>query len=270
MRVLARRGAQRPQLVPVWRTGPAATGRGRAAAPAVPGFEPPPALGERQAAQILLALAQHVVEPHRRRVVAQHFRVRRLAVEPLLQIVERRDLAVADHQQLAVQRHGIRQRREHVRKGARRYRRRSANRAASRRRARRAARGCRPISIRRDSRADRAGRDRPPRAAAPASAGRRSAASPVSGGSGTAFEPSEQGRVGRREAVPDLLDPGDLDAAPLGEREFGEARRHADPQAAGDELQQCPAAGRIEPSSQRARCSPTSARLHSAASRRSR
>src|SRR3954451_15248119 len=61
-------------------------------------------------------VAQQVVKPHRRRVRTKRFRVRRFTVEPLLQIVEWRDLAVADHQQLAVQRYGIRQRREHVRK----------------------------------------------------------------------------------------------------------------------------------------------------------
>src|SRR5207249_7350472 len=46
--------------------------------------------------------------------------------------------------------------------------------------------------------------------------------------------------------VPDLLDAIDLDAAPLGEGGLGETGRNPDPQAAGDELQQCPAPGRVE------------------------
>ena len=93
---------------------------------------------------------------------------------------------------------------------------------------------------------DRARRGRRPRAAAPASAGQKVGSSPISGGGRAAFEPSEQRPVGRREAVPDLLDAIELDAAPFGERGLGEPRRDADPQRAGDELQQRPAAGRVE------------------------
>src|SRR5205807_4856088 len=59
-------------------------------------------------------------------------------------------------------------------------------------------------------------------------------------------QPTEQRQVGRREAVPDLLDPVELDAAPVGERSLGEPRRDADPQRTGDQLQQRPAAGRVE------------------------
>ena len=62
----------------------------------------------------------------------------------------------------------------------------------------------------------------------------------------TALEPIEQRLIGRRQPVPDLLDMIDRDAAPFGERGLGEPRRDADPQAAGDELQQCPAPGRVE------------------------
>ena len=46
--------------------------------------------------------------------------------------------------------------------------------------------------------------------------------------------------------MPDLLDAIDLDTAPLGQRGLGEPRRNADAQAAGDELEERPAAGRIE------------------------
>ena len=196
----------------------------------IPGFEPVPALGEGEAAQIFRPLAQNVVEPHRRREIAQHFRGRGLAVEPLLQVVERGDLAVADHQQLAVERHIRRASPRRCRETRRRYRRRSANRAAFRRRGRRAARGCRPISIRRDSRAGRARRCRASSSGCASISGQKVGRSPISGGGRPALEPIEQRLVGRREPVPDLLDAIDLDAAPLGERGLGEARRDADPQ----------------------------------------
>ena len=61
----------------------------------IPPLEPLPALDKRKGAQILLARAQDVVEPHCRRVVAQQLGGWRLAVEPLLQIVERSHLAAA-------------------------------------------------------------------------------------------------------------------------------------------------------------------------------
>ena len=38
----------------------------------------------------------------------------------------------------------------------------------------------------------------------------------------------------------------ELDAAPLGERGLGQPRRDPDPQRAGDQFQQGPAAGRVE------------------------
>ena len=46
--------------------------------------------------------------------------------------------------------------------------------------------------------------------------------------------------------MPHLLDPGDLGAAPFAERELRKPHRDADPQAAGDQLQQGPTAGAIE------------------------
>jgi hypothetical protein len=114
---LTRAGAQRLQLVPIgeWDHRRHIEGGTRRA---VPGFEAATALGKGQGAQIVATLAQHVVKPHRRRMIAQHLRIRRFAVEALLQIVERRNLARAHDQQLAVERHPVGDRRDDVGKGA--------------------------------------------------------------------------------------------------------------------------------------------------------
>ncbi len=119
--------------------------------PRVPRFQPRAALVEGQRAQILAPVEQHVVEAHVRRIARlQHRRRHGLAVEPLLQVVERRDAPSA-----------------HAPAARRRARRRSrAPRRCRERRARdvvagareepplppaadAAARGCRPISTRR-------------------------------------------------------------------------------------------------------------------------
>ena len=60
--------------------------------------EPLTPLIEGQRPQILAALFENIVEPDPGRIIGDHLRRRDLAVEPLLQIVERRDLAVAYHQ----------------------------------------------------------------------------------------------------------------------------------------------------------------------------
>ncbi len=63
---------------------------------------------------------------------------------------------------------------------------------------------------------------------------------------GAAFEPGEQLAIGRREPRPDQLDLLRVLAAERGDRGLGEPRRDADAQAAGDELEQRPAAGLVE------------------------
>ena len=62
-----------------------------------------------------------------------------------------------------------------------------------------------------------------------------------------AGEPGEERDVGRGEAVPELLDLGDVAGAEVGERLLGEAGGDADAQAAGDELEEREAAGGVEP-----------------------
>ena len=110
--------AQFPELLPAGERHHRRQIESRARLPRVPRFEPAPAFGKGQAAQIFRPLAQHVVEPHCGRKIAQQFRGRGLAVEPLLQIVEGGDLAVADHQQLAVECHIGGHRRADVRESA--------------------------------------------------------------------------------------------------------------------------------------------------------
>jgi hypothetical protein len=63
---------------------------------------------------------------------------------------------------------------------------------------------------------------------------------------GPPLQPIEQFAIRRREAVPDLLDPIEFDPAPFRKRSLREPRRDPDPQRAGDQLQQGPAAGRVE------------------------
>ena len=58
---------------------------------------------EGQRAQILLAVEQDVVEMNEGGMALEQGSGRRLAAEPLLQIVEAADLPVADDEQLAVE-----------------------------------------------------------------------------------------------------------------------------------------------------------------------
>ena len=73
--------------------------------------------------------------------------------------------------------------------------------------------------------------------------GRNGAAAALTGFGASPVEPGEERHVGRRQAVPQLLDLGDVLAAEVGERLLGEPRGHADPEPAGDELEQREAAG---------------------------
>ncbi len=62
-----------------------------------------------------------------------------------------------------------------------------------------------------------------------------------------AGEPGEERDEGRCQAVPELLDLGDVLPPELGQRLLGEAGGDADAQAAGDELEEREAAGGVEP-----------------------
>ena len=70
---------------------------------------------------------------------------------------------------------------------------------------------------------------------------------------GAAFEPGKKLAIGRHEAGPDQLDLVCIFVGQRGDGGLGQPRRNADAQAAGDELDQRPAAGlveRIEPTRQ--------------------
>ena len=116
-------------------------------------FEPRAPLGEGQLAQVLAVFDQEIVGAQMRGKFGEQLRVHGLAVEPLLQHVERLHAAVAQDQQLAVDRaveverlDQIGKRAGNVLAGAR-IKPRDALAVALRRRP--PARGCRPISIRR-------------------------------------------------------------------------------------------------------------------------
>jgi hypothetical protein len=61
------------------------------------------------------------------------------------------------------------------------------------------------------------------------------------------FQPGEEIGIGRRKPVPEFLDLVGLDIAQIGQRLPGEARRDADAQAAGDQLDQRETAGDVKP-----------------------
>ena len=62
----------------------------------------------------------------------------------------------------------------------------------------------------------------------------------------TPLDPGEQGDIGRRNAVPDLLDLVGRQVAQRRKRGLGKPRRDADAQRAGDQLEQRPASGLVE------------------------
>src|SRR5262249_62410904 len=84
----------------------------------VPRCEPRTALDERKRAEILAPLEQNIVEADMGWMRFQHGRRHGLAAEPLLEIVEWSDFAVAHHQQLAVEHHALRNGLDHVGKRA--------------------------------------------------------------------------------------------------------------------------------------------------------
>ena len=210
-----------------------------------PGLEPHPAFVEGERAQILAFQPEHVVEPDVRGMLLEHLGRHGLAVEALLQVVERSDGVVAPHEQFAVE-HALEiDRLDDVRKGAQHVFTGAAEEALH------AARGSdlyadavpfpfgaevrriEPVDL---GAVDRVGQHR-----------REEGTAHVRGGLRTVGrQPVEQGTVGRREAVPDLLDFGDGLVADIGHGLLGQTGRHTDTQCAGQQLEQGPASGRIE------------------------
>ena len=192
------------------------------------------------------SIDQRIVEAHVGGKLLELLLGHALAVEALLQVVERRDLAVAHHQQLAVEhRIEIAGRRRH-RESSGRCRRRCASRGAPRP-------PVATICTRMPSHFHSAENSARSSAAQSLSS---SACDSISGRNTGAFghvrlrraalQPGEQRLVGRREAVPDLLDVIHLEARHVGHRRLGQPRRDADAHGARQQLQQRPAARRIE------------------------
>ena len=96
------------------------------------GFEPRAPLGERPVAQVLAAVDEQIVGAQMRGKFGEQLGVDGLAVEPLLQHVEALHAALAQDQQLAVDRAGKPQRLESDRESSPKCPRRCANRAAPR------------------------------------------------------------------------------------------------------------------------------------------
>ena len=193
-------------------------------------------------ADVGLAVQQQVIGADSGRVGGQHLRIHRLAVQPLLQVAEGGDGAVAHDQQLAVEDAFEVQRRKHVGKGGRDVFARAAEEATLAALAHRLDADAVPLpfggvgggvqtrevhglvdGLGQHHRPEAAGRVRGGPLAAP-------------------FEPGEQVLVGRPKDGPHLLQLGQGNAAQVGRRLLGEARRQADAQAPGQQLQQGPAA----------------------------
>ena len=212
-------------------------------------FEPPPAVGERELTQILLAVGQEVIGAQVRGKFRHELVGDGFAIEPLLQHVERLHAAIAHDQELAVDRAGKPQRIDEVGEAF----------------------GDVLAGARIEPRDDRA--------VAPRRGGLHADAVPFPFGHelgriergkigvlervrqhrrakrrrigacrffGAAFEPGKQLDVGRREPGPEQFDVVRVRRPERRDRGLGEPRRNADPQAAGDELDQRPAPGLVE------------------------
>ena len=244
----ARRGQRRPRC----RTARAARGR-RADRSSLcdEGFQPRAPLGEGQVAQVLGAVHQQIVGAQMRGKLQQQLRRHGLAVQPLLQHVERLHAAVAHDQQLAVDRAGQPQRFGQIGKafgdvlaGARIEPRRRCGRPRPRR-----STACTRMPSHFHSAMKSRGIERgevaSPRSHAPASPG-GTAPDRATPACRRGLPARRTVGVGRREAGPENLDLVRLLAAERGGGGLGEPRRHADAQAAGDELEQRPAPGLVE------------------------
>ena len=198
----------------------------------------------------VVAFDQQIVGAQMRGKFGQQLRVHGLAVEPLLQHVERLHAAVAQDQQLAVDRAVEVQRVGQIGK-------RAGDILAG---ARIEPRDALAVGFA----GDRLHADAVPfpfggevrgieRGESPVSSiawlsitGRNGAGSTLTGFSARPSIQANSSRVGRREAVPHQLDLVRLLVAERRDRGLGEPRRHADAQRAGDELQQRPAPGLVE------------------------
>ena len=179
-------------------------------------------------------------------MVGQGLRRDGLAVEPLLQVGEGGDAAAAQDQQLTVQGALEGHRRKHVGEGVGDVVAGAGVETAHAALTDRLDADAVPlpfggvvgglVAVEVDGLVDRLGQHHGPKA--PKSIGARPFA--------LAHQPGEDVGVGRVLAVPDLLQLGDGHAAEVGRRLAGEAPREPDPQSAGEQLEQGPAAVGVE------------------------
>ncbi len=217
-----------------------------------PGLQPHASFVEGEGAQVLALQPQHVVKAHVRRMLLQHLGRHGLAVQPLLQIVERRHRLLAPHQQLAVE-HAVEidrlddvgERTRHVLAGA------AVEPLDATRRGNLDADAV-PFPFRAEMRGieriefgplDGIGQHR-----------RQEGAAHIALGLGRAGQqPIEQRAIRGAQPMPNLLDFVDRMVADIGGGLLGQTRRHADAERPGQQLQQRPPAGgveRIEPALQ--------------------
>ena len=215
--------------------------------PRMPGFEPGAALGEGEGAHVLVAVDEQIVEAHEGRIVAQHLGGDGLAVEPLLQVVERGDDAVAHDQQFAVE-HRVEwlEGGDDLREACRDVV------ARAREDAHLAAPGgdLHAHAVPFPFGGNLVGVEPGPIAFLDRMRQHQRAENGLALGAGAraaVLEPGEEVGVGRRQRVPDLLDVGQRVAAHLRQRRLGEARRDTDARRAAEQLQQRPAPAHVEP-----------------------
>ncbi len=192
-------------------------------------------VGEGQGAQVLPVPQQQVIGPQGRRVRLQHRGTYRLAVQALLQVAERGDIAAAPHEQFAVDRALEIERVEQVGKAGRDVLSGPCIKAPL---------ACLDRGLHADPVPLPLGREiRGVELAQLVEIGRgRQHHRPERRTCGVdgllaAFEPGEQVFVWRGEAVPELFDLLDRNAAEFRQRQPGQPGRHADAQPAGGELE---------------------------------
>ena len=210
------------------------------------GLQPGPALAERQGAQVVVPLGQQVIGPDRRRVGGHQRRRGGLAVQPLLQVGKAAQHLPPAHHQLPVDHPFEGQRPHQVGKGRGDV----LSRAGIEPRLSLFPHRLDPHPVPLPLRGEQVGRDRLELGLLVEGVGQHGGTEAARGvrrrAGAAALQPGEQVRVGRGEAVPQLLQIAEDHGSGLGNGQHqhrlpGQAHRQPHPQPAGDQLQQRPA-----------------------------